>query len=504
VTAVLQSSTATGLMVSGFAANGLVGLVPALAAMLGANVGTTLIVQLLSFDVSKFAPILILAGVVMFRRSNASRTRDLGRVGIGLGLLLLSLHLLLGLLEPYRDLPILHAGLDALADQPGLAVLLAAILAWAAHSSVAVVVLVMSFAAQGIVPPEAAFALVLGANLGTAINPLLEGAAKDDPLARRLPLGNFLNRGVGVLVALLLLGYIQPFMSQLAGDSARAVANFHTVFNLVLACIFLPLLNPYAKLLRRWLPVNTDMDDPGRPRYLDEAARELPVVALGNAAREALRMADALQTMLLYARDALDKNDRKRIADAKRLDDILDRLNAAIKTYVSGLDQEELSDADRKRSTEILAFITNMEHAGDVIDKNLLANLSKRLKRNLTFSPEGQRELATMLDRVSTNLQLAASLFMTEDARAAKLLTSEKEIFRNLEVQATQAHFDRLRAGRIDSTETSALHMDMLRDIRRINSHLVAAAGYPVLQSQGEPPATSDGADDGTPATQPS
>jgi phosphate:Na+ symporter len=486
VTAILQSSTATGLMVAGFAASGLVGLVPALGAMLGANVGTTLIVQLLSFDISPVAPILVLIGVAMFRRSHASMTRDLGRVMIGLGLLLMSLHLLVGLLEPYRDLPALRTGLRALASQTGLAMVIAAVLAWAAHSSVAVVVLVMSLATQGIVPADTAFALVLGANLGTAINPLLEGSAKDDPVARRLPLGNFVVRGVGAVVVLSLLDVIQPWVSGLGGSHARAVANFHTLFNVGLAVLCLPLLTPYAKLLRRWLPANDDASDPGRPRYLDSAAREMPIVALGHAAREALRMADTLQSMLAFTRDAFVKGDRNRIAEGKRQDDVLDRLNTAIKTYVSALDPDEMTADDRRRAGEIITFITNMEHAGDVIEKNLLAQATKRLKRGLRFSPEGQAEMTAMLDRLATNLQLAGSLFMTDDARAARMLAAEKDVFRTLETEATHAHFARLRAGRIDSSETSGMHLDVLRDLRRVNTHLVAAAAYPVLEHHGE------------------
>ncbi|MDX3904252.1 MAG: Na/Pi cotransporter family protein [Pigmentiphaga sp.] len=489
VTALLQSSTATGLIVAGFAASGLVGLVPALGAMLGANVGTTLIVQVLSFDISRIAPVLVLVGVIMFRRGNASHVRDFGRVFIGLGLLLLSLHLLLAQLEPYRDLPALRWVLQALSGHPGLAILLAAALAWAAHSSVAVVVLVMSFSAQGLLPMDVAFALVLGANLGTAINPLLEGSAKDDPQARRLPLGNLLNRAAGVLIGLALLDAVHPWMTQLAGDNARAVANFHTAFNLLLAAVFLPLLTPYAALLRRWLPSHPDETDPGRPMYLDSAARGMPVVALGNAAREALRMADTLQTMLHHSREALAGADRKRISEARRLDDILDRLNGAIKTYVAGLDQDELTAEDRRRANEILVFITNLEHAGDVVDKNLLNDIGRLNKRGLTFSPEGRRELDDMHGRLEVNLRLAASLFVTEDARAARLLAAEKEIFRNMEIAATQAHFDRLRSGRIDTTETSGLHLDVLRDLRRINSHLVASAAYSVLENPAGSPA---------------
>src|SRR6185437_9903382 len=265
VTAILQSSTATGLMVAGFAAGGAVALVPALAVMLGANVGTTLIVQVLSFDVASVSPALLLLGVVTFRRGSAARTRDLGRVSIGLGLMLMALHQLVTLVTPYEDMPSMRMVLGALTTQPVLDVLVAAGLTWAAHSSVAVVLLIMSFAAKGAVPPDAAFALVLGANLGTAINPVLEGVAGDDPVARRLTIGNLLTRLAGCLVALALLGRIGSWMVQIEGDPARAVADFHTGFNLIVAALILPVLQPYAWLLRRLLPTRVDADDPSQP-----------------------------------------------------------------------------------------------------------------------------------------------------------------------------------------------------------------------------------------------
>ena len=486
VTAILQSSTATGLMIAGFAAGGLVDLVPALAAMLGANVGTTLIVQLLSFDVTSLAPAFFLVGVLMFRRGDASRTRDLGRVVIGLGLMLLSLHQLLELITPYEDVPSLRILLGAISTEPLLDILLAAALAWAAHSSVAVVLLVMSFAAKGVVPPDAAFALVLGANLGTAINPLLEGTTGDDPMARRLPIGNLVNRLIGCAIVVPALPYLGPLLVWLDPDNSRAVADFHTLFNLLLAALFFPFLSPFAALLRRWLPTRIDQADPSRPMYLHNAARETPVVAIGSAAREALRLADVLEAMLVGARDALVKGDRRRIDEVRRLDDVLDKLNAAIKAYLTSLDPEAMTEADDRRVDEILAFATNLEHAGDVVDKNLIAHAAKRLKRGLAFSREGQAELAQMLDRLVVNLRAAAAVFMTGEPRAARLLASEKEAFRDLETAATQTHFERLRAGRVETIETSALHLDVLRDLKRVNTHLVAAAAYPVLKNQGD------------------
>jgi phosphate:Na+ symporter len=485
VTAVLQSSTATGLMVTGFAAGGLVELVPALAVMLGANVGTTLIVQLLSFNVAELAPVLILVGVLMFRRAPAG-PRDFGRVFIGLGLMLMALQNFLGLLTPYEDVPNLRLLLGAIATQPVLDVILAAAVTWAAHSSVAVVLLVMSFAAKGTVPPDAAFALVLGANLGTAINPVLEGTTGNDPAAKRLPIGNLINRAFGVAVGLALIGPIGRGMVVIEPDTARAVADFHTAFNLVVAAIFFPLLTPYAYLLRRLFPTQVKQDDPRRPMYLDPAARDTPIVAIGGAVREALRLADVLDTMLVALREAFVKGDRRQISETRRLDDILDSLNSAIKAYITSIDPDALSEADHRRVDEVLAFITNMEHAGDIIENNLLGIATKMLKRGVKFSTAGQAELLAMIDRLLANLRMAASLFMTADERAARLLVGEKEVFRNLESEATAAHFRRLRARGVETVETSTMHLDALRDLKSVNSHLVAAAAYPVLESKGE------------------
>jgi phosphate:Na+ symporter len=485
VTAILQSSTATGLMTASFAAGGLVDLMPGLAVMLGANLGTTLIVQVLSFDISKVAPLFILLGVVFFRRGRQSRPRDLGRVAIGLGLMLIALQQLLMLVTPYEDVPSLRMLLGAVATQPMIDVILAALLTWAAHSSVATVLFVVSFAARGVVPPEAAFALVLGCNLGTALNPLLEGAVGGDPASKRLPIGNLVNRVIGVAIALALMHWIGPLMVSFEPDNARAVADFHTLFNLVTAILFLPLLSPFARLLVKAMPASAAPADPSRPIYLDESAREMPAIALAGAAREALRMADVLETMLRNALDALDRGDRDQASAAKGLDDVLDRLCREIKIYLTELDPDALDAADNRRLSEILAFVTNIEHAGDIVEKGLVAVASKRLKRGLSFSVEGQGEIREMLERLAGNVTAAAAVFMTDDARAARALLAEKEVFRNLEARATETHFARIRAGRIESRETSSLHLDVLRDLKRINSH-IAAAAYPVLERQGE------------------
>jgi len=485
VTALLQSSTATGLMVTGFAAEGLVALVPGLAVMLGGNVGTTLIAQVLAFDVSRVAPILVLVGYMLFRRARAS-ARDLGRVFIGLGLLLFALHQFLTLLDPLTANALTRQFLESLSAHIVFLVLLSMALTWAVHSSVAIVLLAMSLASTQVLPVSAGIALALGANIGTAINPALEGRS-DDPAARRIPIGNLFLRVAGALVVLAVYPWITPFVTAIEHAPGRAIADFHTGFNLVLALIAFPLLGPYAQLLERLLPSHPDQSDPDAPHHLLPVGEETPIAtALGGAAREALRLADTLEQMIDGLHDALINPDRQEIERTRRLDDRLDHLNRAIKENLIAIDAGRLDEAANERLSRILTFATNLEQAGDLIDRGLLAIANRRMKRGISFSEDGRADLVAQVDRLGETLRRSAAVFLSGDLAAARALAGEKEAFRRLEDAATAAHFDRLRSRNIETIETSALHLDALRDLKQVSSHLVEASAYPILRHNGD------------------
>jgi phosphate:Na+ symporter len=488
LTALLQSSTATGLMTASLAADGVVSLVPALAIMLGANVGTTLIVQLLSFDISTFAPVLFLIGLVVFRIGGTNLTRAIGRIGIGLGLILLALHILLDTLAPAEQAPAVRTLLASITNDPVLCIVIAAALTWAAHSSVAVVLLVMSLAYSQFVTPEAALALVLGANLGSAINPLIEAGVRGDPASRRLPVGNLLNRLIGVLIALPFLPPIARELSAFQPDAAKMTAEFHLLFNVALAAIFIGLLDPLAALLVRVLPEKKQTQDASVPRYLDDAALENPSLALANAARETLRMGDTVEVMLRDVMTALMNNDRALVSNVSRLDNIVDRLDEAIKLYITRLTRDALDEREGRRAMEIVSFTINLEHVGDIIDKNLCELATKKIKRGYQFSPEGAAELTAFHKRICESLQAAFGVFMTGDVEAARKLLREKTELRKAELDAADRHFERLREGRPESLETTSLHLDVLADLKRIHSHICSVA-YPVLEAAGELPA---------------
>jgi phosphate:Na+ symporter len=495
LTAILQSSTATGLMTTSLAADGTVGLATGLAIMLGANVGTTLIVQVLSFDIYAFAPVLFVIGLVTFRVGNQSLTRAIGRIFIGLGLILLALHILVDTLAPAEQAPAARVILAAITQDPMLCILIAAALTWAAHSSAAVVLLVMSLAYSHFVTPEAALALVLGANLGSAINPLIEGGVRGDPASRRLPLGNLLNRLVGILIALPLLPFLARELPALQPDAAKMTAEFHMAFNAVLAIVFIVPLDAIAALLVRVLPERKQPTDPSLPRYLDEAALETPRLALANAARETLRMGDFVEVMLRQVMTAIMTNDRKLVADVQRMDNVVDRLDEAIKLYLTKLTRGSLDEREGHRAMEIVSFAINLEHVGDIIDKNLCELAVKKIKRRCEFSAEGAAELTAFHKRVCDSLQAAFGVFMTSDVEAARRLLREKSDLRKAELEAADRHLERLREGRQESLETTSLHLDILSDLKRIHSHICSVA-YPVLEAHGEPAvagaATSD------------
>jgi phosphate:Na+ symporter len=485
LTALLQSSTATALITSSFAAEGLVSLTAALAIMLGANVGTTLIVQILSFNIAAVAPLLFVLGLVAFRSGPRSRIKDIGRVAIGLGLMLLALHILLDTLAPAEHAPGVRILMNGITGDPVLCIIIASVITWAVHSSVASVLLIMSLAYAHFISPYAALALVLGANLGSAINPLFEGARRDDPASYRLPLGNLINRLVGAAVTL-------PFLHQLTGllqawqpDLAKMTALFHVGFNLATAIIFIGVLDGMARLLERMLPARRREADSSQPRYLDESALETPSLALADAARETLRTGDLIEVMLRKVMAAMMTGDRALVDEVSKTDNIVDSLDEAIKLYVTKLTRGSLDENEGRRAMEIISFAINLEHIGDIIDKNLSELATKKIKRRLQFSPEGAEELSAFHKRTMDSLRIAFGVFMSGDANEARKLLAEKAALRNAELAAVERHLDRLREGRPETIETTSLHLDVLRDLRRIHSHICSVA-YPVLDAAGE------------------
>ena len=491
ITALLQSSTAVGLMATSFTAAGVIALPRALAVMLGANVGTALVAQLLSFNVAVFAPPLVLCGVLTFRWSRGSRVRNVGRAVIGVGLMLMALALLQRTLAPIEHTPLLRTFVESLATDPILAVLLAALLTWGCHSSVVVVLVVGSLAASHVIGPTETLALVLGANLGGAMPPLLHAST---PEARRLPLGNLLVRLVGVVVALPWLTPITHLLARFIGDDARLAVNFHLLFNLMLAAAFLFAVKRSARLLLHWLPDPPRPADPGRPLYLERAAIDAASVALANASRETLRMSDLVDAMLGSTLELLRSGDTSRATGIAANDRATRQLGAAIRSYLAAIGGEQTLDDRREgdKGQEILAAVINFEHIADVVANSLSEFAVKEIRRGQQLTDEEIGIVIRMHTELVESHKLALAVFLRGDVAASRQLIERKRRFLQMEAEATALSVRLLReaaaAGLTDRGATielaakeSGLLLRIMRDLRRVHSHLASFA-YPVLQ----------------------
>ncbi|MCB2010461.1 MAG: Na/Pi cotransporter family protein [Geminicoccaceae bacterium] len=509
-TVMVQSSVAVAMILASMSSRGAIALVPGLAILLGADVGSTLVVQLLAFNLHALSPLCILAGVSLFMSAEAGVRRHVGRVAIGIGLLLLSLALLRTASEPLREAPALIGLLASLADAPLIALLLAAALTWMVHSSLAVILLVMSLCASGVIEVPAALVLVLGANVGSALVPVVATLAAL-PQARRVPAGNLAMRALAALLLLPLVagaGGPEAWLDAFDGDAARQIALFHTGFNIALALFFLPFLGPVASLLERVLPDPDMAADPASPKHLDEDALSAPENALACAAREALRMADTAEEMIREARDYLFSGDERLLQRLSEGERRLDRLHQAIKLYLIRLQGDGLDRHEGLRQMEIMSLVTNLEHLGDIIDHNLVDIGRRRNRLQIRFSQDERREIERIYDQVEQDMKLATGVFMTRDAGMARRLVDHKAQLRDFEQEASDNQLRRLAT---KGGPAASLHLDAIRELKRLHSHIVSIA-YPLLEAEGalassrlivpgsEAPADSRVLDDGRPS----
>ncbi|MET0604952.1 MAG: Na/Pi cotransporter family protein [Beijerinckiaceae bacterium] len=485
VSGLLQSSTATALLLGSFAGRGLITLPIGLAMMLGADVGATMAAQALAFDTKSFWAILVAFGVGVAIATEADRPRGVSRLAIGLGVMLLALAQISMTAGALRDSWVFRAVLGSLAGEPLLGVVVMAVLTWLAHSSLAMVLFIVSLAGAGVVPIPLALALVLGANIGGAFAPYL-ALAGSSAAARRVPLGNLLMRGA---VAIVLLPLIRLMADAIAAfdfaSPARLVVHAHTAFNVIVALVFLPFVDRVAELCARMLPDAPATEDAGAPKHLDPNVMSAPSEALAGAMREALELGNRVQDMLKRVLDAFQSTDIRVARDIEKMDDAVDDLFEAIKLYLVRVSKSEMSDEESRRAMEIMSFVTNLEHIGDIIDKNIMELVAKKIRKGASFSSEGEAELRSFHARIVENMALALNVFATRDVNLARRLVAEKAVIRSAEREAADSHYERLRAGRPESIETSAIHLDLIRDLKRIHGHLAATA-YPILEQMGE------------------
>ena len=487
VAIMLQSSTAAAILAVGFVSRHLIASSAGLAILLGADLGSALVVQILSFNLKWLIPVLLLVGGWLFLKFEARKVKQTGRILLGIALILITLGMIGAATMPLKESESLPLVVGYLGQDPVLAFAVGAILTFSMHSSVAGVLLFMAFATEGVLPVSAGISLVLGANFGGGLIAvwLTRGA---DPVGRRIPVGNFIFRGLGSILALALFTGLQPSLDWMGGGVARQLVGLHVIFNFALVLVCLPLTGPMDRLvsfLIREKPVH-DVDAIMRPASaLDRSLISVPSLALASATRELLRMSETVEIMVRPIMDFFDKADHDQVDRIRALDEEVDVTHTAIKLYIAEVNRGELSAEDSERGMELTNFAINLERAGDIVAKNLLNLTLQKHKRKLRFSDAGWRELNDLHAQVMVNIQLALNVLISEDLDSARQLIAEKDRMRALEHVSHERHLDRLRSGSEESIDSSDLHLETVRGLKEINS-LFASIAYPILTKNGQ------------------
>ncbi|QHC98920.1 hypothetical protein PspS04_00470 [Pseudomonas sp. S04] len=481
VTAMVQSSNATAMLVTSFVGQGLMALTPALATMLGADVGTALMARVLTLDLSWLSPLLIFLGVILFLSRKQTRVGQMGRVSIGLGLIILALQLIVEAAAPIthaQGVKVLFASLtgDILLDA-----LIGALFAMISYSSLAAVLLTATLAGAGVISLPVAIGLVIGANIGSGVLAFLS-TSMQNAAGRQVALGSLLYKLIGLLLIIPVLDPLVHWMDSLDYSPQGLVIGFHLLYNTARCLVLLPSVGPMARLCAWLLPERPETNGQAKARHLDLTALVTPSLALANAARETLRMGDLIENMLQAMLDVLHGKQTAVPQQMRSLSDDVEALYSAIKLYLAQMPREDLSDQDSRRWAEIIELAINLKLASDLIERMLRKVQQQKTSQRRSFSDVGLEELAGLHQQLIANLRLGLSVFLSADKESARQLLREKRRFRAQERRLAHAHVSRLQRKIVQSIETSSLHLELIADMKRLNS-LFCSSAYVVLET---------------------
>ncbi|MBT2295107.1 Na/Pi cotransporter family protein [Pseudomonas fluorescens] len=481
VTAMVQSSNATAMLVTSFVGQGLMALTPALATMLGADVGTALMARVLTLDLSWLSPLLIFLGVIFFLSRKQTRLGQMGRVGIGLGLIILALQLIVEAAAPITQAQGVKVIFASLTGDILLDALVGALFAMISYSSLAAVLLTATLAGAAVISLPVAIGLVIGANIGSGVLAFLS-TSMQNAAGRQVALGSLLYKLIGLLLIIPVLDPLVGWLDGLDFSHQETVIGFHLLYNTVRCLVLLPSVGPMARLCAWLLPERPDTNGTAKPRHLDLTALATPSLALANAARETLRIGDLIETMLEALLDVLRGGQTAVTQQVRSMGDDVEALCSAIKLYMAQMPREDLSEQDSRRWAEIIELAINLKLASDLIERMLRKVQQQKTAQRRSFSEVGLEELATLHSQLIANLRLGLSVFLSADPESARQLLREKRRFRAQERRLAHAHVSRLQRKIVQSIETSSLHLELIADMKRLNS-LFCGSAYVVLET---------------------
>ena len=487
---IMQSSVAVAMLIAGFVSAGTLSFQLGLPAMLGADLGSALVIQFLSMEISWLAPLLLLTGGLMFLKSQSALPKQIGRALLGVALILIALELMRTTVTPIRDSAFLPQMAIFLERDFITAFLVGAVLTFIMHSSVAAVLMFVTMVAIGALPLMVGISLMLGANLGSSLLPLWMTRAMP-PVARQVPVMNAILRGTASVIMVVVVNR-SPLIELLPDAGAgQTVILGHVLFNalLLLAVPFSGLLATItAKVMPEDVAGRDDMPAHHRS-VLDLDALDDPTLAIASIKRELQRMLLIVEEMMLPMMGLLEDFDKDRMNRIIEKDLIINEALDGTRRYVADLSGVNGSQngkvSNRKELRNLLEFAIAVEAAGDVVSKTLSQLASNRDRDGIRFSEEGLAELRSMHDRVIANIALAGNVLVSGDVGIARRLIEEKGEFTHRQRKSRKSHLKRLAKGRVESLESSDLHLETGLAFKEFNSH-VASIAYPILAREGQ------------------
>jgi phosphate:Na+ symporter len=486
-TALMQSSSALSFLLVGLLSANLIPLASAIVMQLGANVGSTLVVQLLALHITNYALELVGLGALVALLTHETAFRWLGQAGFAFGLMVLGLAALSLGSQPIATSPLTASVLHTLVGAPLVLLLIGAVLAMVLGSSAASIGLILTLAATGALPVVAALALMLGANVGTTLTTLLASVQERTLAGRRLALIHTGTKLAGALILLTMLGPLAHLLASLWLNASAQVAMTHLGFNLALALLFVPLATPLARLMERLVPESARVQGKAAgPRYLDPKALAQPAVALGQATRETLHMAEIVTEMLEHSMDSFEDSAGDLHASMAALDNQLNELNAAVKGYLTQLDAADMTEAQARQELALLYIITDLQAIGDTVANRLMRLARRKQCGALLFSEEGREDLLIYHRELLDAFQQVLAALATRDPELASAFLAHKKARSQLKRELHLRHMHRLRTGNVLSLASSAIHLDLLDALSEILSHITSMA-YAMRESREKP-----------------
>ncbi|MGL4847392.1 MAG: Na/Pi cotransporter family protein [Clostridium sp.] len=468
VTAVVQSSSATTVMVVGFVNAGLMNLSQAVGIIMGANIGTTITAQLVAFKLDDIAPLFVFAGTVIIMVAKAKKRKEIGNIVLGFGILFMGMGIMSDAVKPLAASPIFAQILAQVSQHWWIGIIAGAAITAILQSSSATTGILIALAGSGVLDIRMALPILFGCNIGTCITAMIATVGTNRTAHKAALLHLIFNVG-GTVIFLPFLGMLGTLVTRMSpGDVERQIANSHTVFNIINTLVMLPLRGWLIVAVNRLVPGDDEIEKVG-PKYIDDRLLETPVIAAGQVIKETIRMANKAKHNLEISMDAFVKGDEELIKKVHENEKIINVLEESITSYLVKLSKCELSDKEKGIVASTFHIVNDIERIGDHA-QNLVELASQKMDEDIKYSDEAIGDLVEIYNYTKMALQVSIDSYENRDVEKANSIAPLEERINKAEKTYRDKHIKRLYEGKCNAY-AGAIFLDVISNFERIGDH---------------------------------